>query len=483
MVATLMQALDGTIANVALPYMQGSLAATADQITWVLTSYVIAAAIMTAPVGWLARCFGRRRVFLASVGGFTLASVLCGAAQNLEQMVLFRLLQGLFGAALVPLSQATMLDLYTPAERGRAMAIWGIGVMVGPIMGPTLGGLLTDAYSWRWVFYVNLPFGTLACLGLALFMAPDRRTEEVRFDWVGFASLGLGIGALQFMLDRGELKDWFGSREIWAEAVLGGLSLWIFLVHMATAERPFLPRALFADRNFLAGIGVMLFVGAILLASAALLAPYMQVLGGYPVLTAGLLLAPRGIGTIGAMLLGGRLANRIDPRRLMLAGVLLLAWSLHEMAYWTPAVDARTLGVMTTIQGFALGLVFLPLQLVAFATLPAWLRTDATAVFSLLRNLGGAMGIAICAALLARGTQGLHAEIAAGVTPLNRMLGLSGSAAWDIRTARGLALLDQEVTRQAQIIAYGNDYLLLMGCALFAAALVLAMRRPAVPAA
>ncbi len=276
MLATLMQALDSTIANVALPYMQGSLSTTADQITWVLTSYIVAAAIMTAPVGWLSARFGRRAVFVTSLVGFTVASMACGVAQSLSQMVVFRLVQGVFGAALVPLSQATMLDLYPPHQRGQAMAVWGMGVMLGPILGPTLGGWLTDAFDWRWVFFVNLPFGIVASLGLMVLLTDSRKDETLKFDWIGFGVLSLGIGALQMMLDRGEQKDWFSSPEIVAEAVLAGLGLYLFVVHMVTAKKAFISPALFRDRNLVSGLVMMFAVGMVLLATSALLAPYLQ---------------------------------------------------------------------------------------------------------------------------------------------------------------------------------------------------------------
>lgn len=480
MLATLMQALDGTIANVALPYMQGGLAASADQVTWVLTSYITAAAIMTAPVGFLAARFGRKRLFLVSVGGFTLASVLCGAALSLEQMVLFRLLQGAFGAALVPLSQSTMLDIYPPERRGSAMAIWGIGVMVGPILGPTLGGWLTNSWSWRWVFYVNLPFGILALLGLWAFLPAEDRGEARRFDWLGFGVLSLGIGALQVMLDRGELKAWFGSTEILLEAALAGLGLYLFVVHMLTAERPFIPPAIFRDRNFVGGLGVMFAVGAILFATAALIAPYLQTLGDYPVFTAGLLMAPRGLGTMAALVIAGRLADRVDPRGVMLAGILILAWTLWEMTGWTPAVSQWTLATTTILQGVGLGFVFNPLQVVAFATLDPKLRTDGTALISLVRNLGSAIGISAMAALLTRSTQVAHADLAAQVTPLNRLFGWPAiHRFWDPATPHGAAALNAEVTRQASIIAYGNDFWLLMVLALGMLLLLPLMRRPA----
>src|SRR5215470_10156939 len=273
MVATLMQALDNTIANVALPYIQGSLSATADQITWVITSYVVAAAIFTAPVGWLAAYFGRKRLFILCIIGFTLASALCGAATSLSQIVVFRLLQGTFGAALVPLSQATMLDLYPAEQRGSAMALWGVGVMVGPILGPTLGGYLTDAYDWRWVFLINVPFGILAAIGLWAFMRDTSRKQGLKFDWTGFAVLSLGLAALQLMLDRGEQQVWFHSTEIIAEFVLACVGIYLFIVHLFTSDNTFIPPRIFKDVNFAAGFLIMFAIGMILLSSMALLRP------------------------------------------------------------------------------------------------------------------------------------------------------------------------------------------------------------------
>ena len=479
MIATLMQALDNTIANVALPYMQGTLSTTLDQITWVLTSYVIAAAIMTAPVGWLAARFGLKNLFLACLGGFTVTSMLCGLAESLPQMVVFRLLQGMFGAALVPLSQSTMFDLYPIQQRGSAMALWGMGVMVGPILGPTLGGYLTDIYNWRWVFYINLPFGILAIAGLWLFMKDTRANAELRFDWTGFAVFGLGIGAFQLMLDRGEQKDWFGSTEIIAELVLALLGFYLFVVHLFTAEKPFITPRIFRDTNFVAGILVMFSVGSVLLSSSALLAPYLQTLGGYSVSEAGLLMVPRGVGTMVAMMIAGRLANRVDPRLLMFVGIAMLAGSFWEMTGWTPDISPWSMSVTTTIQGFGLGFVFIPLQVVAFTTLPAELRTEGTALFSLMRNIGGAIGISIMSFLLAQNTQVMHARLAENVTPFNRMLQTGGAHLfWNSATHRGLDALNLEITRQASIIAYANDFKLMLIISLPAALMLLFMRRP-----
>jgi MFS transporter, DHA2 family, multidrug resistance protein len=511
MAATLMQALDSTIANVALPYMQGSLAATSDQITWVLTSYVIAAAIMTAPVGWLAMRFGRKQLFIACLAGFTVASMACGAAQSLPQMVLFRLAQGVFGAALVPLSQATLLDIYPMEQRGQAMAIWGMGVMVGPILGPTLGGYLTEFYNWRWVFYVNLPFGIMAIAGLVIFMPRGEPNSGMRFDWTGFMALALGVGALQMMLDRGETKDWFGSREIIVEAVLAGTGLYLFLVHIFTAEKPFIPPRIFRNGNYSSASGLMFSIGVVLLASSALLAPFLQTLAGYPVESAGLIMAPRGIGTMVAMMMVGRLTARMDPRKLMGFGVLVMSWSFWRMSTWTPDVGEQEIIFTIVIQGFAMGFVFVPMQVMAFATLDPALRGDGTALLSLFRNIGSAIGVSITELMLARNQQIVHAALASVITPFNRILGAGPGAAMAPITPLGSALtlppvglqatvttpfgagfspnnpfgaaiLDKTINFQASVIGYMNDYRLMVWTSLPAVLLLFLMRRPGIAA-
>ncbi len=484
MIATLMQALDSTIANVALPYMQGSLSATSDQITWVLTSYITAAAIMTAPVGWLAARFGRKNLFILSLVGFTVASMLCGVAGSLAEMVVFRLLQGVFGAALVPLSQSTMLDIYPPERRGSAMAIWGMGVMVGPILGPTLGGYLTSLYNWRYVFYVNLPFGIAAVVGLGLFMPRTRSQSGMRFDFTGFGVLALGIGAMQLMLDRGQDKDWFGSQEIIVEAVLAGLGLYLFVMHMLTAERPFIPPPIFRDRNYASSLGVMFMVGSILVASSALLAPWLQVLANYPIATAGLVMAPRGAGTMAAMMVAGRLSGRTDPRKLMAFGLFLLCASTWRMTGWTPDVSETTVILTTVLQGAGLGFVFIPLQVVAFTTLPAQYRTDGTALLSLFRNVGSAIGLSIDSALLARNEQVLHAEIGSRVTPFNRALQAHGTVSHmiDPTTRHGAVMLDGIINQQSMLIAYIDDFRFMMLSAAPTLVLLFLMRRPTVMA-
>jgi len=478
MLATLMQALDQTIANVALPYMQGSLSASFDEITWVLTSYIIAAAIMTAPVGWLAMRFGRKKLFVTCLIGFTIASMMCGAAQSLDQMVLCRLLQGMCGAALVPLSQATMLDIYPAEQRGQAMAIWGVGVMIGPILGPTLGGYLTELYNWRWVFYVNLPFGVLATLGL-LFCMPDSKGTPMRFDWLGFAVLALGLGSFQLMLDRGQDQDWFSSREIIVEATLGALGIYLFIVHMWSARHPFIRPALFKDRNFSSGLLMMFAMGTILVSSSSLMAPWLQTLADYPVATAGLVMAPRGIGTMGSMILGGRLSGRVDPRILMGVGVILLCLSQWSMTGWTPDVSQTRIVFTIMVQGAGLGLVFTPLQVLAFATLAPEARTEAAALFSLMRNIGAAIGVSVTSFMLAHNTQALHEMIGAHINPFARALQTSPAAALlDPATRHGAALLDRIINQQAQITAYLDDYKLMIYSTAPALLLLLLMRGP-----
>jgi DHA2 family multidrug resistance protein len=479
MAGTLMQALDSTIANVALPNMQGDLAASRDQITWVLTSYVVASAILTAPVGWLASRFGRKNLAVVCITGFTITSMMCGAAQSLEQIILFRILQGMFGAALSPLSQSIMLDLYPPQKRGAIMAIWGMGVMVGPILGPTLGGYLTDAYSWRWVFYINVPFGIASATGIWLFLRDTHRDETLRFDWTGFSVLALGLGALQLMLDRGTSQDWFGSTEIIAECVLCILGFYLFLVHMFTSERPFIPRAIFADRNFVSALVLMFALGLVMLASSALLPPFLQNLGGYSVTDTGLLLAPRGIGTMVAMVFAGRLAYRFDPRYVMACGTCLLLWSIWEMSQWTPQIAAGWLVFTTFIQGIGMGFVFVPMNLVAFATLPPVYRTDGSAFINLIRNVGMAVGVSITTTVLANTIQIAHERLAEHVTPFNRALSVNApSMMWNPQLPFGLQQLNGVVEYNAQVIAYAHDFLFMFFISLPALLVIFLMKKP-----
>jgi MFS transporter, DHA2 family, multidrug resistance protein len=463
MTATIMQALDTTIANVALPYMQGTLSASQDQINWVLTSYIVAAAIMTAPVGWIANRFGRKRIFIIFSAGFTVASVLCGLAQDINQMVLFRLLQGVFGAALVPLSQAVMLDSYSLQERAKAMSIWGMGVMMGPIMGPSLGAWLTETYSWHWVFFVNLPFGFITVLGLVLFMDETRKDLNLRFDWFGFAALAVAIGSLQLALDRGEQLGWLESNEIIAEFIISGIGFYYFFAHSFTTRNPFIQFALFRDRNFITGCIFMAVMGLVLYSTMALASPYLQNVIGYPIITAGMLLASRGCGTFVAMMLVGRLMRYIEARTLIVCGLLLTAISLFVMTGWTDQTGVRDIVTWSIIQGFGFGLVFVPLSTVAFLTLPSHLRTDGTAMLTLMRNVASSIGISIVIAQLTEGSRRFYAILNEHVTPFNHAMQMPDvSGMMDMGTDKGRALADVMIGLQAQIIAFSHDYQMVM---------------------
>lgn len=480
MLATIMQALDMTIANVALPHMQGSMGATQDQISWVLTSYIVSAAICMPLTGFLSLRWGRKRVFMGAVVGFTAASMLCGAAQSLNQIVLFRLLQGVFGASLVPLSQSVLLDTYPRERHGSAMAMWGVGVMVGPILGPSLGGWLTEYYNWRWVFYINLPFGLLAWLGLATFLRETPLDRQRRFDLLGFALLAVAIGALQMLLDRGESLDWFASREIIFEATVAGLACYLFIAHILTAERtPFLEPSLFKDRNFSVGLVFIFVVGVILLATMALLPPFMQNLMGYPVLDVGLLLAPRGIGTMIAMLTVGKLAGKVDVRYKLVLGLLLTSFSLWEMTRFTNDTTSIEIIRSGLTQGLGLGFLFVPLSTIAFSTLAAHYRNEGTALFSLMRNIGSSIGISVVTTYLSQRIQINHAALADYLTPFRYAFQQAlDSGALDSHSPAGLVSLNNLLTQQAATLAYLQDFRLMMWITLAALPLILLLKPP-----
>ncbi|MCG2633831.1 MAG: DHA2 family efflux MFS transporter permease subunit [Gammaproteobacteria bacterium] len=461
MLATVMQAIDSTIANVALPHMQGGLSATFDQATWILTSYIVAAAIMTPPTGWLANRFGRKRLYLIAVSGFTIASGLCGMAASLEQMVLFRILQGLFGAALVPLSQATLLDAYPPNKHASAMAIWGLGIMVGPIIGPSLGGYLTDEYSWRWVFYINLPLGLIAYYLIFRFVEETDKDRTLAFDWFGFTLMAIGVATFQLMMDRGQHLDWFASREITLYAVVSSLCLYWFVVHsLTTTGRPFLTPALFRDRNFVVSLLFIFVVGMLLIANMALLPTFLQSLLGYSASAAGYVLMPRGIGTMTGMLLVARFMPLIGPLPIITLGFLMTALSMHLMAGFN--LDTGSADVISTgiIQGFGLGFLFVPLSTLAFSTLPKELRTEAAGIFNLFRNVGSSIGVSMVVTVLARQTQVNHSVMSQEISPFNRVFTQGGgvSALLDPADPAALALIDFEINRQAQMIGYLDDF-------------------------
>jgi len=476
MLATIMQALDTTIANVALPTMTGDLGASQDTITWVLTSYIVAAAIMTPVTGWFSDRIGRRELFLVTVVGFTVASMLCGLAWSLGSAVAFRILQGMFGAALVPLSQTILLDINPKEKHGSAMAMWGAGIMVGPIAGPVLGGWLTDTLNWRWTFFVNLPVGILAFFIAAACL--PRVPKRLRgFDFFGFAMLSIGVGALQLMLDRGEQVDWFQSPEIWIELALTVAGFWVFTVHLLTGKSTFIDPKIFLDRNFAAGLIFIFVIGVVLFSSLALLPPMLSNLFNHPTVTTGIVMAPRGVGTMISMLLVGRLVRIVDARVLVVTGLLLTSFSLYEMTGFSPQMDDFLIVTSGVVQGLGLGLVFVPLSTVAFSTLEPRFRADAASLFSLVRNIGSGIGISIVTVVLTQSAQVNHSEVGEAINPFNPNLWAASPSAASGDLA-ALAQLNGLVTNQAMMISYINDFWLMMLVTLLAVPLVFLLRKP-----
>ena len=477
MMAVLLQVLDTTIANVALPHMQASLSATQDTINWVLTSYIVASAIALPISGWLADRVGRKRLLLISVVGFTIASVLCAIATSLTEMVLFRAAQGVSGAFIVPLAQATLFDINPREKHGQAMALFGGGVMIGPILGPVLGGWLTDNYNWRWVFLVNLPVGII-CTMLLLRFLPKTEIRRRKFDILGFVLLAVAVGALQLCLDRGQGEDWFDSWEIITEAGIAVGAFWMFVVHIATAKHPLFERSMFTDRNFATGLVFMVITGVLLLAGLALLPPLLQNLYGYSVLQSGFLTAPRGVGTLLSMLIAGRLTGKVDARLLVGLGVVLMGISLWMMTGFALEQPSGPVIWSGLVQGLGLGLIFVPLQSLAFETLAPQLRTTGASLLNLSRNIGGSIGISVVSTQLVRMSQVAHADMASAIGsnvpttagPLLQSLGLPGNAV--------IALINAEVTRQAVFIAYLDDFKLMMIVTFAVLPLLLLMRKP-----
>ncbi|MDB5691493.1 MAG: family efflux transporter permease subunit [Alphaproteobacteria bacterium] len=476
MMAVLLQVLDTTIANVALPHMRASMSATQESINWVLTSYIVASAIAIPITGWLADRVGRKRLFVWSVIAFTAASVMCAVAQNLTEMVAFRAFQGVSGAFLVPIAQALLFDINPPVKHGRAMAMFGMGVMIGPILGPVLGGWLTENYSWRWVFLVNLPVGVVCTFLLIRFM-PSGEVRKRNFDLFGFFLLAVALGSMQLMLDRGQQLDWFDSWEVWIEAGLAASCTWMFIVQLSTAKQPLFDPKMFVDRNFGFALVFMVVTGVLLLAGLALLPPLLQTLFGYSVLDSGFLTAPRGLGTLASMMLAGRLTGRVDARFLIFFGISCLALSLYQMSGFTLVMGSRLIIVSGIIQGFGLGFIFVPLQSLAFASLPASYRTTGAALLNLCRNIGGSVGISVVTSLLARNVQISHSDLAAHITgatlppvPPSLVSQIGGSA------DAAMAMLDLEINRQALMIAYIDDFHLMMLVTLASLPLVFLLR-------
>ena len=455
MLSSLMVALDTTIANVALPHMQGSLAATHDQMGWVLTSYIVATAIFIPPTGFLAARLGRRRLMSLCVCGFLAASMLCGTATTLEEMVIYRFAQGACGAIISPLGQALVMDHFPAKKRPQILSLWAMAAMMGPVFGPTIGGYLTETFNWRWVFYLNIPICALAMFGILRTIPAGRSSTCARFDFFGFALLSVGIVALQLMLDRGQSLNWLASKEITVELFAAVLLLYLFAVHIGTAAKPFISPSLFKDRNLLTGSLMMMVVGGVLTGQLALLPGYLQQLMGIPVDTVGWLMAPRGAASVVSMALTAKLITRVDSRVLIIAGLLLLGGATFFMSQISLYVSQSTIITIVIFQGLGMGFVMAPLASLAFTTLPQPLRTDGAAIFTLIKNTGNSVGVSLVFTQIASMSQIVYSQLGEHITAFNSSL-LPG--AWRWNTTAGAMVLNAELTRQATSVAYLNTY-------------------------
>jgi len=459
MSAAVMQVLDMTIVNVSLPHMQGSLSAAPDQITWVLTSYLIASAIFMPLTGYFADKFGRKNYLLFSIGGFVFSSALCGLASSVTEMVIFRSLQGVFGAALAPLSQAILADTYHKEEQGKAMAIWGIGIMIGPILGPTLGGYLTDIASWRWNFYINVPVGILS-LFLAWQYVPATEKRVRSMDWAGLAWISLAIASLQYVLDKGNEENWFDSTNIKIAVFLAVLGLLCFIAVSSKKKlRSVFDIEVFKDRNFLIASLLIAVLGVGMFGTMVIQPLLLEVNLNYPVLTAGLAMAPRGIGGILSMLVVAKMVQKYDPRYLISFGILIAAGSNWVGTHYTIMMSSWWFTIPLFIQGFGMGFIFVPLSTLAYSTLPHYLRAEAAGIYSLLRTLGSSIGISVIITLYARHNQLHWNTLASHVQATNLdILAYTHLPPFNHNPEIMMDVIANEVRIQAQMLSFVDMY-------------------------
>lgn len=478
LVASLLHSINMSSAYVALPQIQGNLSATPDQVGWVVTSFVVATAIGTILIGWFNQKVGRRVVFLASIAGFTVTSLLCATAETLTQLVIFRALQGFASAPLLPVAQSIMLDTYPRERHGFAMSIWSMGMILGPVVAPTLGAYLTDEYGWRYLFSMNIPLGILAFAGIWAVL-PKAEAVSSKNDWLGIMTLIIGVSCLQLVLDRGERLGWFSSPEIVIEAALGTLCLYLFIAHCLTAKNPYISLAIFKDRNFVIGLLLIFVFGIAVFASLFILPLFLQNVQNYPVMTAGWVVSARGIGTMVAMLSGGYLADRFSGKYLILTGLAAVAASNYWMTTWTAHVSMNEVVWVTMVNGFGMGVMWVSLATVTFSTLDPKYRVEGASLFALVRSIGASMGTSAIVATLTRSAQTNYVELRDHINPFSESFQLFGNLPWNLETAAGLAALRTLVTDEARMIAFLNDFSLLFFVVVVPMPLVFLLRRPA----
>ena len=478
MMATTVVILDMTIATIALPHMQGGLGATQDQVSWVMTTYFMMQAITMSATGWLAGRLGRKRLFIGALAGFAACSILSGNATSIEEILIFRALQGMFSAPIVPISQALMLDSYPRERHAQAMSIWGMGVMLAPVMGPVVGGWLTDEYSWRWVFYLSMPFSILGILGAIVFIRESPKNLDRKFDIFGFLMLALALAGLQFLLDRGESEGWFGSDLIIVTAATALLAAYLFVVHSATTRNPFISPGILKDRNYMIGLGFMFLLGVLVLSMNVLMPLFLQNLRGYPILTAAMVMMPRGLGSLFGLILAGKLSGKMDPRIQIALGFASTAYSAYLFSTFTPDVGIWAFIFAAFFNGIGIGMIFVPLTAVCFWTLPVDLRTEASTFTSLLRNYGSGIGVSIVMTVLSRTQSTSHAYMTEGINPYNEAMQAPWlPEQWNILTLDGLAMLNVEINRQALALGFLNDFTLITIGAVISVPLVFLLTR------
>jgi DHA2 family multidrug resistance protein len=463
--APLLQVFDTTIVSIALPQMRGELSATQDQISWVLTSYLVTLSVVTPLWGVLGARYGRKPLILLAIVGFTTFALLSGLAHSLEEIMVWRALQGIFGAALLPLAMSWLLSLYPREDYSVAMSFWGVGMMFGPVFGPTIGGYVAEYHSWRWAFFLNVPVGLVAFV-MVLLLVPDVGRRPARaFNYFGFVTLGISIAALQFVLDRGQRLDWLESTEILATVLIGGAAFWLFVVNSLTSRTPFIDPGIFRDSNYLGGTVLRTLFGVLLFGSMVLLPPFIQEIGGYSVMDSGLMMAPRGAGTMVASFFAGYIIRRIDPRKVMGVAMAMIALTMWQLSTFTEDIDRTALMLNNFIQGLAFGTFMLPLNSVAFTTMAAEQRDAGTAFYALLNNIGRGFGVAVFSTYLAYASQryqaGLVEHVAPGVETLRHVV---MPEVWSLTDPQGIAAIDRMVTRQAKLLAYISDFQLLAIC-------------------
>ena len=468
MLATFMEVLDTSVANVALPHIAGNLSATTEESTWVLTSYLVSNAIILPATNWLGRYFGRKRFLIICIIVFTMSSVLCGAAASLGMLILARILQGAGGGALQPIAQAVLMESFPPQKRGQAMAVFGMGVVVAPIIGPTLGGWITDNYSWRWIFYINIPVGILAVLMTNMFIEDPpyiRDQRPGRIDRLGFALMAIGLGTLQLVLDKGQEEDWFQSSLITAAAIFAAVTLIAFVIWELSTKEPIVDLRVLKNRNFTVGTSIMTVMGIVLYGTIALLPLFLQTLMGYPALQSGLAVSPRGFGSIASMILVGRLIGKIDGRYLVMFGFLVLAYATYQFSDINLMITSSSITWPNIISGFAMGFIFVPLTTMAMGTLSNEQMGNASGVFNLMRNTGGSLGIAAMTTMLSRGSQIHQAALIGNINPYNpavqqrihQLTGvLPGSGVAENQQAYGV--LYGLVARQSMLLSYIDNF-------------------------